>query len=164
MYGSARLLLPRRTIIAVFGMECKEKRICGYNPPQSLVFLSVQPDIIERDPRVGLSRTFRTVTMGNFPLSTQRTSCHFITRCFTYFYRTRTSGGFPRIYTDLSYCKHSPFLRLALSGEFLPAFVSARGTQRNRDLRVISALSILGNSRPLDFCVSPVYFETVICG
>src|SRR6218665_215977 len=28
-------------------------------------------------------------------------------------------------------------LTLAVSGEFLPAFVSARGTQRNRDLHVI---------------------------
>src|SRR6218665_835495 len=88
MHGSARLLLPL-------------KRICGYNPPQCLVFLSVPPDVIERDPRVGLARIFRTVTMGNFPVFTQRASCHFITRRFTYLYRTRTSGGFPRIYTDL---------------------------------------------------------------
>src|SRR6218665_293340 len=43
------------------------KRICGYNPPQCVVFLSVPPDVIERDPRVGLARIFRTVTMGNFP-------------------------------------------------------------------------------------------------
>src|SRR6218665_3686080 len=67
MNGRARLLLPRRTIITAFGIDCKEKRICGYNPPQCLVLLSVPPDVIERDPRVGLSRTFRTVTMGNFP-------------------------------------------------------------------------------------------------
>src|SRR6218665_2832740 len=53
MHGSARLLLPL-------------KRICSYNPPQCLVFLSVPPDVIERDPRVGLARIFRTVTMGNF--------------------------------------------------------------------------------------------------
>src|SRR6218665_3341021 len=71
------------------------------------------------------------------------------TRRFTYFYRTRTSGGFshflsnrvrgtfPRIYTDLFSRYHSPFLRLALSGEFLPAIASARGAQRSRDLRVI---------------------------
>src|SRR6218665_1199957 len=64
-----------------------------------------------------------------FPVSTRRTSCHFITRRFTYFYRTRTNGGFPRIYTDLSYGLHSAFLRLALSGKFLPTFVSARGTR-----------------------------------
>src|SRR6218665_137576 len=54
MHGSVRLLLPL-------------KRICGYNPPQCLVFLWVPADVIERDPRVGLARIFRTVTMGNFP-------------------------------------------------------------------------------------------------
>src|SRR6218665_2325839 len=53
MHESARLLLPL-------------KRICGYTPPQCLVFLSVPPYVIERDPRVGLARIFRTVTMGNF--------------------------------------------------------------------------------------------------
>src|SRR6218665_2697147 len=91
MHGSVRLLLPL-------------KRICGYNPPQCLVFLSVPPDVIERDPRVGLARIFRTVTMGNFPriYSTHQLSlCH--STFYLYFYRTRTSGGFPRIYTDLSY-------------------------------------------------------------
>src|SRR6218665_2508972 len=45
----------------------KVKRICDYNPPQCLVFLSIPPDVFERDPRVGLARIFRTVTMGNFP-------------------------------------------------------------------------------------------------
>src|SRR6218665_399134 len=67
MYGSVRPLLPRRTIITTFGIVCKEKRICGYNPPQCLVFLSVPPDVIERDPRIGHARIFQTVTMGNFP-------------------------------------------------------------------------------------------------
>src|SRR6218665_2937128 len=44
---------------------------------------------------------FELLPWGTFPVFTQRASCHFITRRFTYFYRTRTSGGFPRIYTDL---------------------------------------------------------------
>src|SRR6218665_2845911 len=91
MHGSARLLLPL-------------KGICGYNPPQCLVFLSVPPDVIERDPRVGLARIFLTFTMGNFPriYSTHQLSlCH--SPFYLFFYRTRTSGGFPRIYTDLSY-------------------------------------------------------------
>src|SRR6218665_3697171 len=86
---------------------------------------------------LALPAYFELLPWGTFPVFTQRASCHFITRRFTYFYPTRTSGGFPRIYTVLSYCQHSPFLRLTLTGEFLPAFVSARGTQRNRDLRVI---------------------------
>src|SRR6218665_1795900 len=104
MNGRARLLLPRRTIVTAFGIDCKEKRICGYNPPQCLVFLSVPPDVIERDPRSALPAYFEQLPWGTFPVFTQRTSCHFITRRFTYFYRTRTSGRFPSIYTDLSYC------------------------------------------------------------
>src|SRR6218665_2865933 len=91
MHGSARLLLP-------------QKRICGYNPPQCLVFLSVSPDVIERDRGLALPAYFELLPWGTFPVFTQRASCHFITRRFTYFYRNRTSGGFPRIYTDLSYC------------------------------------------------------------
>src|SRR6218665_1684762 len=39
----------RRTIITALGIDCKEKRICGYNQPQCLVVLSVPPDVIERD-------------------------------------------------------------------------------------------------------------------
>src|SRR6218665_1261036 len=97
MHGSVRLLLPRQTIITAFGKDCKEKRICGCNPPQCLVFLSVPPDVIERDPRVGLARIFRTVTMGNFPRIYSTHQLSLVTRRFTYFYRTRTSGGFPRI-------------------------------------------------------------------
>src|SRR6218665_2492985 len=125
---------------------------------------------------LAFSAYFELLLWGTFPVFTQRTSCHFITRRFTYFYRTRTSGGFPRIYTDLSYCQHSPFLKLALSGEFLPAFVKARGTQRNSDLRVISALSILGNfpvyqlahrikrgpRLPRDLCLSPGHFSVPV--
>src|SRR6218665_1309837 len=131
MHGSARLLLPL-------------KRICSYNPPQCLVFLSVPPDVIERDPRVGLARIFRTVTMGNFPRiysTCQLSLCH---SPFYLFLSNSNQGNFS---PDL----HRPvvLLTLAVSGEFLPAFVIARGTQRNRDLRVISALSV--------FCNFPVY-------
>src|SRR6218665_550344 len=57
---------------------------------------------------------FELLPWGTFPVFTQRTSCHFVTRRFTYFYRTRTSGGFPRIYTVLSYCQHS------FPGNFFP--------------------------------------------
>src|SRR6218665_2042771 len=62
---------------------------------------------------------FELIPWGTFPVFTQRASCHFITRRFTYFYRTRTSGGFPRIYTVLSYCQHSPF-----PGNFFPHLLS----------------------------------------
>src|SRR6218665_1802852 len=56
---------------------------------------------------------------------------------FYLFLSNRVRGTFPRIYTDLFSLQHSPFLRLALSGEFLPAIASARGAQPSRDLRVI---------------------------
>src|SRR6218665_115831 len=52
---------------------------------------------------LALPAYFELLPWGTFPVFTQRASCHFITRRFTCFYRTRTSGGFPRIYTDLSY-------------------------------------------------------------
>src|SRR6218665_1827283 len=56
---------------------------------------------------------------------------------FRIFVSNRVRGTFPRIYTDLFSLYHSPFLRLTLSGEFLPTIASARGAQRSRDLRVI---------------------------
>src|SRR6218665_293439 len=91
MHGSARLLLPL-------------KRICGYNPPQCLVFLSVSPDVIERDPRVGLARIFRTVTMRNFP---RIHSTHQLSLYHSPFYLCSSNLNqrrFPRFYTDLPYC------------------------------------------------------------
>src|SRR6218665_1544527 len=109
------------------------KRICGYNPPQCLVFLSVPPNVIERDPRVGLARIFRTVTMGNFP---RIYSTHQLSLCHSPFYLFFLLNLNQR---RISAYLHSPVVlsTLAVSGEFLPAFVIARGTQRNRDLRVI---------------------------
>src|SRR6218665_1468937 len=49
---------------------------------------------------LALPAYFELLPWGTFPVFTQRASCHFITRRFTYFYRTRTSGGFPRIFPD----------------------------------------------------------------
>src|SRR6218665_3808624 len=108
------------------------KRICGYNPPQCLVFLSVPPDVTERDPRVGFARIFRTVTMGNFP---RIYSTHQLSLCHSPFYIFLSNPNQRRISAYL----HSPVVlsTLAVSGEFLPAIASARGAQRNRDLRLI---------------------------
>src|SRR6218665_466283 len=85
---------------------------------------------------LALPAYFEVFPWGTFLVFTQRASCHFITRRFTYFYRTRTSGGFPRIYTDL-FSLYTRRFSDSLSGEFLPAIASARGAQRSRDLRVI---------------------------
>src|SRR6218665_1355259 len=101
MNGRARLLLPRRTIITAFGIDCKEKRICGYNPPQCLVLLSVPPDVIEQDPRVGLARIFRTVTMGNFPRIYSTCQLSLYHSPFYLFLSNLVRGTFPRIYTGL---------------------------------------------------------------
>src|SRR6218665_1881476 len=78
-------------------------------------------------------RIFRSVTVGNI----SRVILHRYTCLFPYFVSNRVMGTFPRIHTDLLSRYHSSFLILALSREFLPTFVSARGTQRSRDLRVI---------------------------
>src|SRR6218665_3722034 len=88
MHESVRLLLPL-------------KRICGYNPPQCLVFLSVPPDVIERDPRVGLARIFRIVSMGNFPRIDSTHQLSLYHSPFYLFLSNRVRGTFPRIYTDL---------------------------------------------------------------
>src|SRR6218665_3532467 len=81
---------------------------------------------------VGLARIFRTVTMGNFPriYSTCQLSLY-----HSPFYSFLSNPNQRRISAYL----HRPvvLLTLAVSGEFLPAIASARGAQRNRDLRVI---------------------------
>src|SRR6218665_3550911 len=84
------------------------------------------------DPRFGLAGIFRTVTMGNFP---RIYSTHQLSLYHSPFYFFLSNPNQRRISAYL----HRPVVlsTLAVSGEFLPEFVSARGTQRNRDLRMI---------------------------
>src|SRR6218665_236174 len=44
---------------------------------------------------LALPAYFESFPWGTFPVLTQRTSCHFITRRFTYFYRTGSGELFP---------------------------------------------------------------------
>src|SRR6218665_1412754 len=44
---------------------------------------------------LALPAYFELLPWGTFPVFTQRASCHFITRRFTYFYRTRSGELFP---------------------------------------------------------------------
>src|SRR6218665_1711433 len=82
---------------------------------------------------LALPAYFELLPWGTFPVFTQRASCHFITRRFTYFFLSNPNQR--RISAYLP--SPAVLLTLAVPGEFLPAIASARGAQRNRDLRVI---------------------------
>src|SRR6218665_4003390 len=124
IYDTVRLLLPRRTIITAFGKDCKEKRVCGYDPPQCLVFF------------IGTTRCYRTGPAG--------WTCPHISNCYhgelspyllnapvvnlslavlLIFIETEPAEDF-REFTQTCRIVNTRRFLVSLSGEFLPAFVS----------------------------------------
>src|SRR6218665_1066170 len=110
--------------------HCKEYAVITHH--NVWYFYRYHPMLSNGTRGLALPAYFELLPWGTFPVFTQRTSCHFGTRRFTYFL---SNSNQRRISAYL----HRPvvLLTLAVSGEFLPAIASARGAQRNRDLRVI---------------------------
>src|SRR6218665_3948269 len=74
---------------------------------------------------LALPAYFELLPWGTFPVFTQRTSWHFITRRFTYFFIEPEPAEDFREFTQTCRIVNTRRFLDLLSGEFLPAFVSA---------------------------------------